>query len=103
MSGMVNFGEQQPDKVRTETLKAISRGDNKHGYQIVKQKDGSETIMSDKGAYYEGKRNGTVTPTVSMSEIKSECKLFDTIIECKGCGAEMLRRWSKCEQCGTER
>lgn len=97
---MTEFGQ---NKVRTEQVNPISRGDNKHGYQIVKQKDGSDAIMSDKGVYYKGKKDGTTPTVLSMSDIETECKLFDTVIECKGCGTEMLRRWSKCDNCGTER
>jgi len=102
---MVNFGESpKQDKVKTEHIKPISRdGKNDQGYQIVRQADGSDAVMSDKGAYYKGKRDGTVPTVISMCESSSDCKLFDTVIECKGCGTEMLRRWSKCDQCGTER
>ena len=101
---MVNFGESPKPQLKTEYIKPISRdGKNDKGYQVVKQPDGREAVMSDKGAWYKGKREGTITPTVSMCQASSDCKLFDTVIECTGCGTEMLRRWSKCDKCGTER
>ena len=97
---MNQFGKSQ---VRTEQVKPISKGDNKHGYQVVKQKDGSDAIMSDKGIYYKDKKEGNLPTVLSMCNTETDCTLFDTVIQCKGFGIDMLRRWSVCNACNTER
>ncbi len=76
----------------------VSSGDNPKGFSVVRQPDGSEAVMSEKGKYYQQKNAGQGKTVLSMSEVNRETS-FKKCIKCK---TDLLPKWDRCEACNTD-
>lgn len=79
-------------------MNPVVRGSNDHGYSVVKQPDGTDAVMSDKGKFYKERREGAGRTVLSMSEIGNT----SSFKKCIGCGTDLLPKWNKCEACGKD-
>ncbi len=78
-------------------MKPVSVDSNDKDFQVVTQ-NGKEVVMSAKGRFYDNKRKGMGKTVLSMSDVNKGCSFK----QCRGCGIDLLPKWSKCESCGKD-